>query len=331
MWKEEYVRIGFPNKAADLNIAKTQKLKFDNMPSSFYRYRNFTSNNIDNLKENIEWQSYPSEFNDPFDAMLKVSIDTFSSTLFRKDIDLYIDNAEKHGIHFTEEEIEELLSSVHPHITLAKKLLNYDPQLKNKDDEIQKYAELLNKKILENYDKVMDNFRKGFNMGYLVTCFSEVKDSVLMWSHYSENHTGYCIEYDFKSLGPDNSRVRLIEPVIYNDELFDATEYYIETFSNQKGFNNLYGIYPTISKSSQWEYEKEWRLIFPYGPGVQIDDRKKRALYMPVPKALYLGSKINEDNKNIILKIAKEKKITVYQMIQDKNGYNLSEELVYQG
>ena len=30
-----------------------------------------------------------------------------------------------------------------------------------------------------------------------VVCLSETYDSMLMWSHYARNHTGYCIEYEF--------------------------------------------------------------------------------------------------------------------------------------
>jgi Protein of unknown function (DUF2971) len=29
-----------------------------------------------------------------------------------------------------------------------------------------------------------------------VACFSEVPDSILMWSHYAESHSGVCVEFD---------------------------------------------------------------------------------------------------------------------------------------
>lgn len=45
-------------------------------------------------------------------------------------------------------------------------------------------------------DKVGDIFRH-----HLVTCFSESNDDTLMWSHYAEGHTGFCVEYDFHGLG----------------------------------------------------------------------------------------------------------------------------------
>jgi len=51
--------------------------------------------------------------------------------------------------------------------------------------------------------------------GYLVVCLNEKKDNILMWSHYAKNHTGFCIEYDHKSLVSGAPRLRLLYPVFY--------------------------------------------------------------------------------------------------------------------
>ena len=48
-----------------------------------------------------------------------------------------------------------------------------------------------------------------------VVCLSEVYDSMLMWSHYAQNHTGFCIEYDFKE---SDMLYKHLYPVIYTKD-----------------------------------------------------------------------------------------------------------------
>lgn len=329
MWKEEYVKIAFPHNSADLQIEKAQALKYQNIPPALYRYRNFTPYNIENLKNGVEWQSYPSEFNDPFDARLTITADSLKKDWFQRKLDVFIEALRQTGVEFSSKEVEQIRSSENPMVMFSRIVLAQDPQLVGQMEVINEMATFLDSAVGLEMEQITDKFRDAFSNGYLIVCFSEEKDNVLMWSHYAENHTGYCIEYDFKALGPNHPRVRMLQPVIYTDDFFDATEYYKNAISGSQDFNNLYGIYPTISKSTQWAYEKEWRTIFPWGPGVAKNDKEMRSLPMPTPKRLLLGAKISEENKQIILDIAKEKKIPVYQMTLDKNGFKLGEESVY--
>ncbi|MBC2704411.1 DUF2971 domain-containing protein [Desulfobacula sp.] len=87
-----------------------------------------------------------------------------------------------------------------------------------------------------------------------VICFSEVNDDILMWSHYSQGHTGFCIEFERKEdnyLGMWDS----CAPVIYNfdNQVLSFTPQQLE---NSESFTKI-----ATSKSPHWGYEKEWRLI----------------------------------------------------------------------
>ena len=328
MWKDEYVKLAFPLRYEELQIEQAQALKYQHIPQYLYRYRNFTSYNIENFKNGIEWQSYPSEFNDPYDSLLTISLESFKKSMYDKNFNNMIESYKKANIEFSLQELQEVKSSINPRIALTEIILNRNPQLAKKPESINQMAILLDKSLEMEYEKIADTFRDSFNKGYLVVCFSEKKDDILMWSHYAENHTGYCIEYDFKSLDPSHPRIRLLEPVIYGENFFDATTYYINALSGNRDFNNLYGIYPTISKSTQWAHEKEWRTVFPWGPGISKDDLEKRRIFMPLPKRVLLGAKISEENKKLIMVIAKDKNIPVYQMILDRNGFKLIEESV---
>ena len=46
--------------------------------------------------------------------------------------------------------------------------------------------------VNESFQEIKREFR--------VLCFSELNDSMLMWSHYSHNHAGFCIEYKFQNI-----------------------------------------------------------------------------------------------------------------------------------
>ena len=150
---------------------------------------------------------------------------------------------------------------------------------------------------------------KTFNQeGVQICSFSSSNLSIVMWSHYSANHTGFCIEYDLSDLLFNDPRILGLFPVIYTNALFDATDYFK---SGLKGgtFNNFYPILAAMHKSPEWEYEKEWRFILPMGSEEPMGN-----MPMPTPRAIYLGTRITTENTNKLVKIASSKNIKVYQM-----------------
>lgn len=54
---------------------------------------------------------------------------------------------------------------------------------------------------------------------------SEIIDSILMWSHYSYNHTGFALGYDLRSLLLPNDKNLGLFPVIYSDKRYNAEEF----------------------------------------------------------------------------------------------------------
>ena len=85
-----------------------------------------------------------------------------------------------------------------------------------------------------------------------IACFSEVYDSILMWSHYTNNHSGICIEYDTNKFSPKIKSS--IFPVLYSRTRLDLTEDLMKASINA-GYKAL------VFKAKEWEYEKEWRII----------------------------------------------------------------------
>ncbi|MEM5669933.1 DUF2971 domain-containing protein [Bacillus cereus] len=111
----------------------------------------------------------------------------------------------------------------------------------------------------------LQQLNKNMQKKIKICCFSEINDSILMWSHYANNHKGFCIEYDFTKEGIDRSLTKQLQPVLYRDNLFNIGHYFHE---NGEKMNPLVINYNAIVKSTEWSYEKEWRITY-------INERKK--------------------------------------------------------
>lgn len=144
-----------------------------------------------------------------------------------------------------------------------------------------------------------------------ICCFSESIESMLMWTHYANEHKGFAIEY-----GPHEKTSFALQlwPVFYRDKFFDISKYLTRIRSN------LIPILPALHKAFDWKYEKEWRLII---PGQQGDSLK-----VPRPKAIYMGSNVCPDIERDLKEIAFERKIKLYRMNHDRNEFKMDMTLV---
>jgi hypothetical protein len=90
-----------------------------------------------------------------------------------------------------------------------------------------------------------------------VLCLSETPCEILMWSHYAQDHKGFCIEY---RLDESSLLKAMAQPVRYTDT------YPSLSVKNLPGDaeDNFLDIC-LYTKAKQWSYEKEWRVISPVG------------------------------------------------------------------
>lgn len=94
------------------------------------------------------------------------------------------------------------------------------------------------------YKKALKQKKKDFK----VSCFSEVSDDVLMWSHYADRHKGLCLGFDLNILCPEY----VLYPVNYIDDVQQ-----IDGMANTP-----YVFYYWVTfKASRWKYEKEIRAV----------------------------------------------------------------------
>ena len=169
---------------------------------------------------------------------------------------------------------------------------------------------------LKSSPEIIDNAYEEFLKVTGIYCISELNDDILMWSHYTLGHRGLCLEFDaFKDAAINKAILfgralkvkysKEIRPTVNVMELGEPEEY-------QKAL---------LTKSSHWDYEKEWRIIQTEpegGPGVR---------YFP-PKILtgvIFGALISSEDKQKVIDWinAYPTKITLYQAKINDTKYQL--------
>ena len=94
-----------------------------------------------------------------------------------------------------------------------------------------------------------------------VCCFSEEEDSVLMWSHYTGGFRGFCVTYhvrreDVQQLGDDIVLQEVNYASIYPRVSARALLAYYGPVEAGRAISSL-----VLTKSVDWAYEREWRLV----------------------------------------------------------------------
>ncbi len=100
------------------------------------------------------------------------------------------------------------------------------------------------------------NFVQHIRSRWALYCLTPHPDSILMWSHYAENHKGICLEFR-----NDNPTIQSAKQVIYRSKY----PVWLINESKEKSLELL------LTKSEVWSYEKEYRLICPIWNRLKIE------------------------------------------------------------
>lgn len=307
-------------------VSKIFKYCWDLTPENLYRYRACNEDNFKTLQDDKFLLTKPTLFNDPYDSLLFIDRQKIISEL-TKNQEYDIVEKLQNDAQFKEVQIQLLGKD------FVEKYAFLQPFKNSTEKEVYKKA---SEKIYTKFvDELIDESLKSMKQSSLVACLSEDFESILMWSHYADNHRGFALNYDFKSRYSIKTKIPGIKatefadkklfPVRYSDERFDAT-YYIEFHFidnyfrsiglkiNKPFFDKLFYYKILLFKSSNWAYEKEWRIISQ--TNIDYKDQKPDISFINEikPKEILLGSKISNENRYKLLKISEQKKIPIYQM-----------------
>jgi hypothetical protein len=300
-WKENFRKLLLDRSIIGGDSIEAQSIKYLNIPTKLFKYCDFSDHNKNNLNNNIVWLTSAENFNDPYDCSLTYSNEALLNRKIEEyGINFLFKNANLGKFTFTKDEEIEIMHSTNKIRKIIEIMLPKDTELdKNTKTRFPSI-------VIEAIEEFQRPLAKANRSKTFVSCFSETNKSIIMWSHYACKHKGFCIEYNVKD---DNSNVYFY-PIFYEKKLFDLTKYLL---TNKEEFNDFALLIACLTKSKEWEYEKEWRLI-PY----RVVD-KQSEWSMPKPTALYIGAKATDNDKKWIKNIAHSKNIDLYQAkIDDK-------------
>jgi hypothetical protein len=246
------------------------------IPKFLYKYQPLTIESLTNLKNRQIWFSKPKRFNDPYDCAVRVLKDEIN-----------------------DEEMEKILQQAKTEMPNIK---TFD-QYKNASNESKKS---FNKRTLETISNLSETQKTKMLNERGVACFSELKDNVLMWSHYAQGHKGFCLEFDISF-----ELFRKAFPVQYSKMIPKIRPASIILEDSEP-------LMPMITtKADYWAYEKEWRIFHvegdrPYGYGVNC------------LTGVYFGTMMEFSHKEIIFMILHGSPTKFYEMRKSEDEFRLS-------
>jgi len=269
----------YPNFERRIKIAKLIKP----IPTRFiYKYRAVNPEDhvsIDRLRDTLVrsklWLSSSEAFNDPFDMSTKVDISR--------------DGKKKREMFYK----------------IAKGIeLKYN-------DRKRFTREMMLKPHSEMEEVLQNTFEDSINK---IGVFSFAGDprSILMWSHYADNHRGICIQ--FESARDPQVVFRAVVPVQYTNE-YPRVEY---TSNYKESLRKV-----LLNKHEGWSYEKEERIIL-------YDKANTYLSFSPdAITSVIFGCKASKDIIDAVSDLLDERlssgkpAVKLYRAIQHKSQYKL--------
>lgn len=180
----------------------------------------------------------------------------------------------------------------------------YDKPNSKKDDFIEVLRKL-EKKETEIPEYINDELELSSNNSSLILSLTEDPNNLLMWSHYANSHKGFVIAF--------NALDNFFHPKPILTYLNNLRK--IEYSSNkQLSKNNSFFDENLFLKSTEWEYEREWRIVrWSKNANHVLQENSSFPIYLfDLPpsciKSIILGSRMEKKNKEKIRNILSENK-----------------------
>ena len=321
-------------------IEKTQSImsedKNEHLPKCLFKFFPPTINSLINLQNQQLHLSSPKNFNDPFDSYVCIEDQTFiklyildklkkNNLISKENINKTISKDEYWEIYHSWSNGEENYSRIRSFsITIFKILENKSESLRN---TIRSFHAQAHRECSRRIEYIR-------NLSFKIACFSSFKDAseieknTTMWSHYSNNHKGFCVKY---SLNIDDSKYKDaiscgLFPVIYTSKIPKISpRELIKLRYSEKELVLSKSILKTtmktlITKSKFWSYEKEWRLIV---SNENMEILTNNTIPFPNVESIYMGYKIQEGLRIALVKFAELNGVSVFQAKQNNEKFEL--------
>ncbi len=240
-----------------------------NKANNLYKFRNWDDQYHRRLLTHNElYFSSCDKFNDPFDGMIPIRYDTISDSKLKEIISEHLD-------------LED------PSITRQMKRLETRKVLKRKA-----------------YHNIEDQIRwqnEYRSREFGICSFAGNCSNIVMWSHYANSHLGFCVTFQIPSIESfidgtfSQSKIIIeLDKVNYQTDFpnFDAYD-----LRHSDDFIRL----PLITKSSDWAYENEYRLISLNKNNIAISFQDN------LIESIILGCRISPKHEEEILSVIRGK------------------------
>jgi len=192
----------------------------------------------------------PGDFNDPFEFRPQIQ-----AAASDQEVRTYVENNFERLVEQELIQYGALVQSI-PRQVLKDLLLSQRAKL-------PELFNMLQPEVLQKLSPALDGLL-NHNVGVL--CLSEVRDSLLMWGHYTNNHKGFVIGFDsdhpfFSKRRSEHDEFGFLRKVEYQTQRPQVT---LSDTSSPVWFQ---------TKSSHWAYEKEWRIVRVLSEATQRIDR----------------------------------------------------------
>jgi len=261
-------------------------------PQTLYKYRSFDDGgySLNILKTGHVWFSSADKLNDPFDSSLPYSYDILNEQKVR---------------HWTKR-VAIRADADTDKKTLEEMIDTFIDGLRNDPKELAR---------IEEYYLDLNYSRYG------VFSLTPHKDNLLMWSHYAESHTGFCIGFDKDVIGSiqqnwiRRKRLLSLEKITYARKVPKIN--FFNSMESDRWAKDLVKL--LVTKSIDWKYEDEFRLLAWDSTNMAID------LSFDSISEIVLGCRISDDNREMLLRTISEigLKAPVIQASRSKNKYEL--------
>lgn len=284
--------------------------------------------------------SSPVTFNDPFDVQTRVDygfelsdmMGAYKDEMYKLiygDIEPTGDTTDR---HFRE---IQLLRKIAKEKSIKPPKYVFKKETGASDNETVERA----KQNVEN----LNSWWKKFVRASRVFCVTEEYDNLLMWAHYAKDHTGVVIKFECsRELDTPLCIARSVN-YIETPPVIATLDEYIPYITGQDKIkvNHDLLIYKLFqSKSTQWKYEKEWRVFKPpihmENPIIRRDSDGNEILYDLEPfypqeiHSIYFGCKIDDAERQKIEKelVGDFGHVNKYLCLRNEKEYKLDFKLI---
>ena len=226
------------------------------LPTTYYRYRCFSTNTLDSLCHDRLYFAHPGTFNDPLDCDPTIECDSsldelrhLLSILIRRRVKSEVlaslkqarikgDGATKHAEKRALSEAQRELADIAYNAT--------NPEYTVSESEAESWL------LVSQIDREL---RRHYERG--VCCFSTTYASPLLWSHYGDWHRGLCIGYGLdRRPKPQLRRVNYGGSRSVRTSVLTRALVHDDSKAKEELDRDV-----LLRKAFGWGYEKEWHLI----------------------------------------------------------------------